>query len=191
MELLPTHDPQMMAAYSAALKGLFKTLGIPADDDGITDTPARILRAWEEMTAGLREEPPKMTWFDSRGADELVIVTDIQFSSMCIHHFFPFWGRAHVAYLPHGKIIGLSKIARLVRYWAQRPQTQEHLAQSVANALMVNNVQGVYILTEAEHSCMSCRGAKSPGSSTIVGAVRGTIDRNEVLSLISLRKGLR
>ncbi len=161
--------------------------------EGLVETPARVARMYEEVFAGLTEDPARHfeTTFDEHH-EEMVLVRDIPFYSMCEHHLVPFFGKAHVAYIPaaDGRICGLSKLARLVEAFAKRPQVQERLTSQVADTLIEQlHPQGVIVVIEAEHLCMSMRGVKKPGAKTITSAVRGAFEKSqatraEALSLI-------
>ena len=151
--------------------------------EGLLKTPERVARMYEECFAGLYEDPAVHfeTTFDEHH-EELVIVRDIPFYSMCEHHLAPFFGKAHVAYVPAktGRICGISKLARLVDVYARRPQVQERLTSQVADTLVEQlNPQGVIVIMEAEHLCMSMRGVKKPGSKTTTSAVRGIFESSE------------
>ncbi len=173
---------------------ILEGIGEDPDREGLLKTPARVARMYEEVFAGMTEDPGKHfeTTFDE-GHREMVIVSDIPFYSMCEHHLVPFFGCAHVAYIPSedGRVCGLSKLARLVDAFARRPQVQERLTTQVAETLMAElNPQGVLVVMEAEHMCMTMRGVKKPGSKTTTSAVRGAFEhhdatRAEALALIS------
>ena len=172
---------------------ILEGVGEDPQREGLLDTPARVARMYEEIFAGLTEDPARHfeVTFDEHH-EEMVLVRDIPFYSMCEHHLVPFFGVAHVAYIPasDGRICGLSKLARLVEAYAKRPQVQERLTSQVADTLIEQlNPQGVIVVLEAEHMCMSMRGVKKPGSKTITSAVRGIFERSqatrsEALSLI-------
>lgn len=180
-------DENAVLAYEAVLRGLFRQMGLNPESDGLRDTPRRILRAWEEITQALREAPPDMKWFDSEGSQEMVIVRDISYTSMCEHHFFPFVGLAHVAYIPKTKIVGLSKLARITRFYAAKPQTQEHMTSQIADFLFKEgNMEGVCVITTGIHTCMEARGVRTSGASAVTHAIRGTIDKMEVLKLLGI-----
>ncbi|GAF24432.1 GTP cyclohydrolase I type 1 [Bacillus sp. JCM 19047] len=158
----------------------------------LIDTPRRVAKMYEEMFSGLREDPKThlQTVF-TEDHEELVLVKDITFYSMCEHHLVPFYGKAHIAYLPNeGKVTGLSKLARTVDGIARQPQVQERMTKTLADALEETlGAKGVMVIVSAEHMCMSMRGIKKPGSKTVTTAVRGVfkddaIARQEVLSLI-------
>ncbi len=149
---------------------------------------------YEELFSGLHSEPVDLlkTVFTER-YDEMVILRDIPFHSMCEHHLLPFEGKAHIAYLPDGKVVGLSKLARVVDAFALRPQVQERLTTQIADILMRElDAQGVAVVMEAVHSCMTCRGVKKPGSVMVTSALRGVCGSNaatraEIMSLLHPR----
>ncbi len=172
---------------------ILEGIGEDPDREGLLETPARVARMYEEVFAGLTEDPARHfeTTFDEHH-EEMVLVRDIPFYSMCEHHLVPFFGNAHVAYIPaaDGRVCGLSKLARLVEAFARRPQVQERLTTQIADTLIEQlDPQGVIVVMEAEHMCMSMRGVKKPGSKTITSAVRGAFEKSqatraEALSLI-------
>ena len=172
---------------------ILEGIGEDPEREGLLETPARVARMYEEVFAGLTEDPARHfeTTFDEHH-EEMVLVRDIPFYSMCEHHLVPFFGKAHVAYIPaaDGRVCGLSKLARLVEAFARRPQVQERLTTQIADTLIEQlDPQGVIVVMEAEHMCMSMRGVKKPGSKTITSAVRGVFEKNlatrsEALSLI-------
>lgn len=166
------------AKIEAAVRQILEAVGEDPDRDGLLDTPARVARMYAEITSGLREDPKEHLYkvFDV-DHDEMIMVREIPLSSMCEHHLLPFYGQAHVAYIPKagGRITGLSKIARLVDGYAHRPQVQERLTRQVADAVQeVLDPAGVLVVVEAEHMCMSMRGVRKPGSSTVTSAVHGS-----------------
>ncbi len=177
----------------AAIRELLAAIGEDPDREGLRETPARVARAYEELTQGIRQTAADVltTTFDL-GHDEMVLVRDIELWSMCEHHLVPFTGVAHVGYIPAetGKITGLSKLARLVDVYAKRPQVQERLTTQVADSLMeILGARGVIVVIEAEHLCMTMRGVKKAGARTITSAVRGTFlsdqaTRSEAMALI-------
>ena len=180
------------ARAEAAVRELLIAVGEDPDREGLLDTPGRVARAYAETFAGLRMDPADVlsVTFDV-AHDELIILRDIEVYSTCEHHLVPFHGVAHVAYIPakDGRVTGLSKIARLVEVFARRPQVQERLTTQVADALVEHlQVQGVIVVVEAEHLCMSMRGVRKPGSRTITSAVRGQLrdpaTRAEAMSLL-------
>jgi GTP cyclohydrolase I len=177
-----------------AVREILEAIGEDPDRDGLVRTPARIAHMYEEIFAGIHEDPSHhLTVTFEANHDEMVMVRDIAVTSVCEHHLVPFAGRAHVAYIPgaDGRITGLSKIARLVDGFAKRPQVQERLTTQIADALVeVLDPAGVLVMIEAEHFCMSMRGVKKPGSLTITSAVRGMFKSNaatraEAMSLIT------
>jgi GTP cyclohydrolase IA len=188
---VPPFDHERAAA---AVRELLIAIGEDPDREGLKDTPARVARAYEELTAGLHQAPEDVltTAFDL-GHDEMVLVRDIELWSMCEHHLVPFTGVAHVGYIPAktGMITGLSKLARLVDVYAKRPQVQERLTTQVAEALMeLLEARGVIVVIEAEHLCMTMRGVKKAGARTITSAVRGSFRTNattraEAMALIN------
>lgn len=168
-------------------------MGEDPDREGLRETPARVARALEESCAGLCQDPALLfeKSFDV-GCHEMVIVRDIPFYSLCEHHLLPFFGVAHVAYLPGegGRVCGISKLARVVDVFAKRPQVQEQLTRQVADAVMEGvGASGVLVVIEAEHLCMTMRGVRKPGAKTTTSAVRGAFERHdatraEAMSLI-------
>lgn len=188
-----TSKPVDKARIEAAVRELLDALGEDATREGLLETPARVARMFEEVCAGMREDPNLhlQRQFAVSGDDEMVIVRDIPFSSFCEHHLLPFIGKAHVAYIPtNGQVTGLSKVARVIEGYARRLQIQEQLTNQVADAFVDElKVQGVLVVMEAEHTCMTIRGIKKPGSITVTSAVRGTMKtdqrtRAEALQLI-------
>ncbi|HET6153890.1 MAG TPA: GTP cyclohydrolase I FolE [Marmoricola sp.] len=178
---------------AAAVRELLLAMGEDPDREGLKETPARVARAYEELTHGLRQTAGDVltTTFDL-GHNEMVLVRDIELWSMCEHHLVPFTGVAHVGYIPSetGKITGLSKLARLVDVYAKRPQVQERLTTQVADSLMeILGARGVIVVIEAEHLCMTMRGVKKAGARTITSAVRGIMHnaatRSEAMALIN------
>ena len=182
------------ARAEAAIREFLFAIGEDPDREGLLETPARVARACTEMFAGLYEDPSAhlRKQFHEADHEEMVIVRDIPFTSMCEHHLLPFTGRAHVAYIPSkGRITGLSKLARCVEGYARRPQVQERMTSQVADAIMKSlEPLGTIVVVEAEHMCMTARGIKKPGSLTITSAVRGSFlndekTRAEVMSLFT------
>jgi len=161
----------------AAVREILAAIGEDPDREGLLDTPARVARMYAEICSGLHEDPTRhlRTSFEA-DHDEMVMVRDIPLYSLCEHHLAPFIGTAHVAYIPNddGRVIGLSKFARLIDGFARRPQVQERLTSQVADALQASlDPKGVMVVMEAEHLCMSMRGVRKAGSSTVTSAVRG------------------
>jgi GTP cyclohydrolase I len=189
-----TDQPVDIERIEAAVAEILEALGEDPQRDGLLRTPARVAKMYAEVFAGLREDPAHhlKVQFEA-GHDEMVMVKDIPFYSMCEHHLLPFHGQAHVAYVPgeHGKITGLSKLARLVEAYARRPQVQERLTSQVADDLMQTlDPRGALVVIEAEHLCMSMRGVQKPGSLTLTSAVRGLFlsdaTRAEAMQLLGI-----
>ena len=181
-----------------AVREILLAVGEDPDREGLQKTPSRVARSYAELMSGLRVDPTDhlKTVFHER-YDEIVLLRDIEFHSLCEHHLLPFTGRAHVAYLPGGKVVGLSKLARLVDGFARRPQVQERLTTQIADALMESlHPAGAAVVIEAVHTCMTIRGAKKHGSVMVTSALRGTFkedvaSRAEILSLIHSKDGAR
>ena len=176
-----------------AMLEIIEALGEDPLREGLRDTPARVARMYAELFEGLRLDPTEYlrVGFEA-GHDEMVILRDIPFYSVCEHHFMPFHGTAAVGYIPDGRVVGVSKLARLVEGYAHRPQLQERLTSQVADALMDTlEPDGVAVVIEAEHLCMTQRGVKKPGSRMITSATRGTFRKNEVTraEFLSLVRG--
>jgi GTP cyclohydrolase I len=165
------------ARIEKAVREILIAIGEDPDRDGLLDTPARVARMYAEIFSGLHEDPSdhlRVTF--EAGHDEMVMVRDIPLYSACEHHMLPWVGKAHLAYIPNddGRVIGLSKFARLVDGFARRPQVQERLTSQVADALQAKlEPKGVMVVIEAEHLCMSMRGVRKPGTTTVTSAVRG------------------
>jgi len=182
-----------LARAEAAVRELLFAIGEDPDREGLRETPGRVARAARELYAGLNQDPADVlsTTF-SIDHEELIIVRDIPMYSTCEHHLLPFHGVAHIGYIPaeDGKVTGLSKLGRLVEVFARRPQVQEQITTQVADALVTHlGAQGVIVVIEAEHLCMSMRGVQKPGAVTTTSAVRGIFARNpatraEAMSLI-------
>ena len=174
-----------------AARMILEAIGEDPDREGLVETPERIARMYAEVFAGLKQDPKlEVKTVFTQDYDEIVLVKDIQFASMCEHHLLPFMGRAHTAYLPSGKILGISKLARAVEVFARRPQVQERLTNEIADLISdVVKPRGVAVVLEATHTCMTIRGIKKPGSLVITSAMRGLIrdnlaTRTEVMNLI-------
>ena len=175
-----------------AVREILIAIGEDPDREGLKKTPSRVARSYRELMAGLRINPCEhLTTVFHEKYDEIVLLRDIEFHSLCEHHLLPFTGKAHVAYLPAGKVVGLSKLARLVEGFARRPQVQERLTTQIGDALVqALQPSGVLVMIEAEHLCMSMRGVKKPGALTVTSAVRGLFKTNpatraEAMSLIT------
>ena len=174
-----------------ATREILIAIGEDPDRDGLLDTPKRVARMYAEVFAGLREQPDQhlQVMFEAEH-DEMVMVRDIALTSMCEHHLVPFMGKAHVAYIPNedGRVTGLSKLARLVDAYAKRPQVQERLTTQIADELeRTLQPRGVLVVIEAEHLCMSMRGVRKPGASTVTSAVRGLFRSNTATRFEAMR----
>ncbi|MCY0901564.1 MAG: GTP cyclohydrolase I FolE [Firmicutes bacterium] len=168
----------------AAVRMILEAVGEDPDREGLLDTPARVARMYAEVFSGLHQDPAdQLQTIFNEDHNELVLVKDITFYSMCEHHLVPFFGRAHVAYIPRGaRITGLSKLARLVESAARRPQLQERLTSTVADALVARlQPVAVAVMVEAEHMCMAMRGVNKPGTRTVTTAVRGSYESDAAL----------
>lgn len=178
-------------AAEDAIRKLIEAVGEDPDREGLRDSPRRIAAMYREVFEGLEMDPAAVLSVGfEEGHDELVILREIPFHSMCEHHFMPFHGQAHVGYLPDGRIVGLSKIARAVEIFARRPQVQERLTNQVARCIEeVLDARGVGVVIEAEHLCMTARGVRKPGSKMVTSSMRGAFrndanTRSEFLELI-------
>ena len=162
---------------------ILEGIGEDVNREGLLETPDRIARMYRELAGGMDEEPAvhleKRFHVDN---NDMVMEKDITFYSMCEHHMLPFFGKVHVAYIPDGEVVGLSKIARTVEVFARRLQLQEQLTAQIADAFMeILKPQGVMVMIEAEHLCMTMRGIKKPGAQTVTKVTRGIFDGNEKL----------
>ncbi len=174
-----------------AVREILLAIGEDPQREGLKKTPARVARTYAELFAGLHQDPEQHleAMFDE-DHHEMVVLRDIAFNSMCEHHLMPFEGRAHIAYIPGGKVLGLSKLARLVDVFAHRPQVQERLTSQIADMLARRLiVKGCAVVLEAVHTCMTCRGVKKSGSIMVTSALRGIMHSNqgtraEVLALL-------
>ena len=166
----------------AAVRTLIAYAGDNPDREGLRDTPKRVIDAYDELYSGYRECPVDVlerTFSEIGRYDDLVLVRDIAFNSHCEHHMMPFTGKAHIAYKPVDRVVGLSKLARLVDVYARRLQTQEHMTSQIATAIEeILSPRGVAVMIEAEHMCMSLRGVEKPGSSTITTQFTGSFRDN-------------
>jgi len=175
----------------SAVREILIAVGENPEREGLRGTPRRVARMYAELFSGLRLDPCRhlQTSFCER-YDEMVVLRDIPFNSMCEHHLMPFEGKAHVAYLPDGKVVGLSKMARVVDEFAHRPQVQERLTTQIAESMITcTDAKGVAVVMEATHTCMTCRGIRKAGSIMVTSAVRGLCrsdarTRSEVMSLL-------
>jgi GTP cyclohydrolase I len=177
-----------------AVREILEAVGEDPDRDGLLETPARVARMYAELFGGLHLDPGRhLKKVFQETYDEMVLVRDISFNSMCEHHMLPFMGVAHIGYVPNGKVAGLSKLARVVEEISKRPQVQERMTHQIADLMSSElDAKGVIVVLEATHSCMTIRGIRKPGSLTITSAVRGLLRTNEstraeAMSLIQSR----
>jgi len=180
----------------AAIRTLLRWAGDDPTREGLVDTPARVARAYEEFFAGYDVDPVALlerTFEETDGYDEIVLLRDIRLESHCEHHMVPIIGRAHVAYLPHRRVVGISKLARVVEAYAKRLQIQEKLTAQIANTLQeVLQPKGVAVIIEAAHQCMTTRGVHKPGVTMVTSRMLGTFrdnpeTRRELLTMIGSR----
>ena len=177
-----------------AVRTLLAFIGDNPDREGLVETPKRFVNAYEELFAGYKECPAEVldrTFSETGGYDDLVLVRDIPFYSHCEHHVMPFTGKAHIAYVPTGRVVGLSKIARLIDVYARRLQTQEHLTAQISTAIEeILKPKGAAVMLEAEHTCMSMRGVAKPGSTTLTTKFTGLFeDPQEQARFITMVRG--
>lgn len=180
----------------AAVRTLIAYAGDDPNREGLLDTPKRVIGAYEEVYQGYRESPAEVldrTFSETGGYDDFVLVKDISFYSHCEHHMMPFYGKAHVAYMPVERVVGLSKLARLVDVYAHRMQTQEHLNSQIAVAIEeILKPRGVAVMIEAEHMCMSIRGIAKPGAVTVTTHFTGAFrEASEQVRFMTMLRGSR
>ncbi|WP_437228368.1 GTP cyclohydrolase I FolE [Planctomicrobium sp. SH661] len=184
-------NPVDQPRIERAVREILAAIGEDPDRNGLLETPGRVARMYAELFSGLHSDPArhlKKTFEETY--DELVLIRDISFNSMCEHHLLPFIGTAHVGYIPKGSVVGISKLARIVEEISHRPQVQERMTEQVADLLVSElDPKGVIVVIEAEHSCMTIRGIRKPGALTVTSAVRGLFKKNdssraEAMSLI-------
>lgn len=187
----PLSAPVDQARIARAVREILAAVGEDPDREGLLDTPARVARMYAELFGGLHEDPRvHLRKFFSEKYDEVVLVRDISFNSMCEHHMLPFMGQAHIGYVPDGRVIGLSKLARVVEVVARRPQVQERMTETIANLLLEElAAKGVAVVIEATHTCMTIRGIRKPGSLCVTSAMKGIFrsnlsSRSEIMNLI-------
>jgi GTP cyclohydrolase I len=189
-----THDSHHSvdhARIERAVREILFAVGEDPDREGLLETPARVARMYAEMFNGLRQDPKvHLRKAFTEKYDEIVLVRDISFNSVCEHHLLPFMGHAHIAYLPDGRVLGLSKLARIVEVVSHRPQVQERMTEQIADLLVDDlGAKGVAVVVEASHTCMTIRGVRKPGSLCVTSAMKGIFRSNvssraEVMSLI-------
>ena len=179
------------ARIERAVREILFAVGEDPDREGLLETPARVARMYAEVFSGLHEDPrPHLKKFFTESYNDVVLVRDISFNSFCEHHLCPFGGKAHIGYVPSGKVVGLSKLARVVEIVARRPQVQERMTQTVADLLEEElGAKGVAVVIEATHTCMTIRGVRKPGSLCVTSAMKGLFrqnasSRSEIMSLI-------
>jgi GTP cyclohydrolase I len=189
---LETGQPFNVALLRKAVRDIIRAVGEDPDREGLRDTPRRVADMYAEVFSGLTHDPTEVLRVGFEvGHQEMVIVRDIPFYSMCEHHFLPFHGVAHIGYIPNGRVVGLSKLARALEILARRPQLQERLTSQLADAIMETlEPAGVGVVIRANHLCMTMRGIKKPGSETVTSAMRGVFrreaaTRSEFMGLIS------
>jgi GTP cyclohydrolase I len=180
-----------MPRIERAVREILAAVGEDPNREGLRETPARVARMYAELFCGLHDDPRRhLRKFFTEKYDEMVLVRDISFNSMCEHHMLPFTGVAHIGYVPSGKVVGLSKLARVVESVSHRPQVQERMTEEIANLLIEElDVKGVAVVIEATHSCMTIRGVRKPGSVCVTSAMKGIFrsnlsSRSEVMTLI-------
>lgn len=174
-----------------AVREILQAIGEDPDREGLLETPARVARMYAELFRGLHVRPERhLRKFFTEQYDEVVLVKDISFCSFCEHHLLPFMGRAHIGYAPRGRVVGLSKLARVVEEVAQRPQVQERMTEQIADMLVSElDAKGVAVVIEATHSCMTIRGIRKPGSLCVTSSMKGIFranisSRSEIMQLI-------
>ena len=174
-----------------AVHEILVAIGEDPSREGVRETPRRIAEMYDEVFRGMQEDPREVLSVGfEEGHNEMVILKDIPFYSICEHHLLPFYGMAHIGYIPRGRVVGASKLGRVVEILAKRPQLQERLTTQIADTIVEGlQPQGVAVVIEAEHLCMTMRGVKKPGSNIVTSAMRGSfrtraVTRAEFLSLI-------
>lgn len=187
----PTPSEVDLPRIERAVREILAAVGEDPDREGLLETPSRVARMYAEMFAGLHADPREhLRKVFTEKYDEVVLVRDISFCSMCEHHLLPFIGKAHIGYMPNGKVVGLSKLARVVEAVARRPQVQERMTETIADMLVSElDAKGVAVVVEASHSCMTIRGVRKPGSMCVTSAMKGLFrsnlsSRSEVMQLI-------
>lgn len=193
---LATTSPVDLPRIRRAVREILAAVGEDPDREGLLETPDRVARMYAEIFSGLHTDPSvHLHKTFTQKHDEMVLVRDIEFSSCCEHHLLPFLGKAHIAYLPDGQVVGLSKLARVVDAVAKRPQVQERMTEEIADLIATElKPRGVGVIIEASHSCMTIRGVRKPGAMTLTSALRGLFKtnpttRSELMSLVFGRSG--
>ena len=184
-------DKTELDKIEQAVKTILQAVGEDTSREGLLDTPKRVAKMYAELFAGLNDDPARFLNVGfTEQYDEMVILRDIPFHSMCEHHLLPFMGKAHVAYIPNGKVVGISKLVRVVTTLASRPQLQERLTSQIADLLMDKlQAKGVGVILEASHTCMTIRGVKTPGATMVTSSMLGNFrkniaTRNEAMNLL-------
>ena len=174
-----------------AVREILLAVGEDPDREGLLETPARVARMYAELFSGLHDDPRvHMQKAFTEKYDEIVLVRDIAFNSICEHHLLPFMGKAHIGYMPEGRVVGLSKLARVVEVVSRRPQVQERMTETIANLIIDElGARGAAVVVEASHTCMTIRGVRKPGSLCVTSAMKGIFrsnlsSRSEVMALI-------
>ena len=190
----PKKNPIDINRIAAAVQEILIGIGEDPTREGLRETPQRVARMYQELFSGLHDDPAAYTKkFFSESYNEIVLVRDISFNSICEHHLMPFMGKVHIGYIPDGRVIGLSKLARVIEVFSHRPQVQERLTEDIAELLYRElQAKAVAVVIEAEHTCMTVRGVKKPGSLCVTSALRGGFLKNpssraEILALINKR----
>ena len=180
-----------------AVKTLIEWAGDNPDREGLVETPKRVVKAYEQFFEGYNQDPEEIltkTFEEVEGYDEMVIVKDIRLESHCEHHIVPILGKAHIGYIPNNRVVGISKLARIVDVFGKRLQTQETMTSQIANVIQkVLDPKGVAVVIDASHQCMTTRGVHKPESSTVTSSMKGVfkenaVTRNEFLSFVTLPK---
>jgi GTP cyclohydrolase IA len=197
-EAYPANARMDRTRIARAVREILIAIGEDPDREGLAETPERVADAYAHLFAGIFEDPGRhLEDAFAEGTRDLVLVRDLPVASMCEHHILPWIGKAHVGYLPNGRVAGFSELARVVEGYARRPQLQERLTAQVADALHEKlGSSGAIVVVEAEHSCMTLRGAEAIGSVAVTSAARGILEedagrRAEILTLISRGGGFR
>ncbi|MCO6454883.1 MAG: GTP cyclohydrolase I FolE [Pirellulaceae bacterium] len=184
-------QPVDLERIARAVREILFAVGEDPDREGLKETPARVARMYAELFSGLHAEPRELLQkFFTEKYDEVVLVRDISFCSVCEHHLLPFMGKAHIGYVPNGKVVGLSKLARVVETVSRRPQVQERMTEEIAGLLESElGAKGVAVVVEATHTCMTIRGVRKPGSLCVTSAMKGLFrshlsSRSEIMQLI-------
>jgi GTP cyclohydrolase I len=188
---MPETHPVDVERIAKAVREILLAVGEDPDREGLKETPRRVARMYAELFSGLHDDPrPHLKKFFTEKYDEVVLVRDISFCSMCEHHLLPFMGKAHIGYVPDGRVVGLSKLARVVEVISRRPQVQERMTEDIADMLVDElGAKGVAVVIEATHTCMTIRGVRKPGSLCVTSAMKGLFRKNlssraEIMQLI-------